>query len=83
MDNKLLNLKEACIYCGRTEETMRKAIRDKEIPCKFFRGGYLFSKLALDLWAIGIPVENIQDKIEKEITIKLINQVIQEQILVS
>lgn len=81
MDKKLLNLKEACIYCGRTDETMRKAIRNKEIPCKFFRGGYLFSKLALDLWATGMPLDMIQSKIENAITKELISQVVQEQIL--
>ncbi len=82
MDKKLLNLAEACKYVGRTEQTMRDAIHKKEIPCKLFRGGYIFSTLALDLWATGMNFEEIQNRIEESITKELITQVVQEQVLV-
>ncbi len=81
MENKLLNLTEACKYCGRTEQTMRRAIRQKEIPCRYFRGGYLFSKLVLDLWVLGISVDEIQKKIENNISNELITQVLQQSLL--
>lgn len=80
MENKLLNLTEACTYCGISDETMRKAIKKKEIPCRFFRSKYLFSKLVLDLWASGLNFEDIQKQIEKSITSELVNQIVKEKI---
>lgn len=64
----LLNLEDASKYVGRTKETLRKAIKNNEIPCRLFRGGYLFSTLVLDLWASGLNLEQIQEKILNTVT---------------
>ena len=77
MDKQLMNLQEVCKYVGRSEETMRKAIRNKEIPCVKFRGGFVFSKLAIDLWVLGLNCEEIKERISSSITKEMISQVIQ------
>lgn len=76
MENKLMNMEETCKYVHRSDDTIRKAIKNKEIPCIFFRGGYLFSKLALDLWVLGLNYEEIKEKVIKAITDEMVLQVI-------
>lgn len=81
MEKELLNLKEVCEYVGRNDDTMRKAIKNKEIPCIFFRGAYVFSKKALDLWALGLNYEEIKEKIIQGITRNTIKDVLNKEIL--
>lgn len=76
MENGLMNMQKACKYVHRSEDTLRKAIKNKEIPCIYFRGGYLFSKLALDLWVLGLNYEEIKEKIIKMITKEMIYEVV-------
>lgn len=73
--NKLLNLEEASTYIGRTKETLRKAIINKEIPCRKFRGAYVFSQIALEIWASGINVEEIENTLRKEFDKSIISNI--------
>lgn len=77
MKQKLLNMEEACEYTGRSDMTLRKAVKNKEIPCRLFRGGYIFSKNILDLWASGMESQEIQAIIIKSITNELISDFVQ------
>lgn len=75
MFNKLLNLEEASIYVGRTKQTLRKSIANKEIPCRMFRGAYVFSTVALELWASGLEVDDLEKMIREEFNKSIVSNI--------
>lgn len=56
---EILEIEEAAKYLHCCEQSMRKKIKSKEIPCRYIGGKYIFSKIALTLWLAGADSEVI------------------------
>jgi excisionase family DNA binding protein len=53
-DAEAMNLKEAAVYLGMAENTLRKLVREGKVPAQVFsKRGMRFSRTALKEWLRG------------------------------
>ena len=58
MENDIMNIQEATQFLKfKSEDTLRRLCRKKEIPCRFIGGEYRFSRIALSIFAAGQDLE--------------------------
>lgn len=55
----IMEIKETAEYLQCGEQSLRRKIKSKEIPCRYIGGKYIFSKMALTLWLAGADSEII------------------------